>query len=58
MFNGPAIREKLIKACTVLDGTYNAESIIYTPLSGREAYVGPAAIFAQKKLLEGSLTED
>jgi predicted NBD/HSP70 family sugar kinase len=58
MFKGPAIREKLIKACTVLDGTYNAESIIYTPLSGREAYVGPAAIFAQKKLLEGSLTED
>ena len=57
LFKGQHIREKLINACTALDGTYNAESILYTPLSGSEAYIGPVAVFAQKKLMGISLSE-
>ena len=50
MFRSTVIREALIKACSCYDSAYNEKRIIYTTLHGREGYVGPAAVYASKKL--------
>ena len=50
LFRAPALRDRLINACSELDGAYSNRRIFYTALYGRESYIGPAAVFAQKKL--------
>lgn len=45
-----ALRDRLIERCRVYDPAYDESRIIYTPLSGRESYAGPAAVYTRYKL--------
>ena len=55
LFKDPGLRSKLIDTCSSFDSVYSSKRIFYTALAGRESYVGPAAVFAQKKLRDGSV---
>lgn len=51
LFSIPMLRTMVIGACSNLDPTFNANRVVYTTLSSREAYVGPAAVFTRMWLL-------
>ena len=51
LFMSPVIREKLIRSCSSYDRAFSEKRILYTTLSGREGYAGPAAVFAMQKLI-------
>ena len=45
LFRSNLIREKLINACKAYDPAYHEKRILYTTLSDRESYIGPAAVY-------------
>ena len=50
LFKDPFMRNKLITACSSYDSAYNARRLIYTSLSEKESYIGPAAVFISSSL--------
>ncbi len=50
MFRGETVRTALIKACEKYDSSYNSKRILYTPLSEKENYIGPVAVYIEKLL--------
>ena len=54
MFKSPAIRKRVIQACTYYDADYNSENIIHTALADKESYIGASALCAEEVLFGGN----
>lgn len=47
-----ALRSELIADCMTYDPSYHEERITHTKLSGKESYIGPAAVYTRHKFYE------
>lgn len=57
MFADKKLRKQLIDACSSYDPSYDENRLIYTTLSGKENYIGPASVFIASALYSLCLQE-